>query len=147
MTNSIAEKVETTRPPSILRSIGAVVAGVLVIFVLSIGTDVVMHATGVFPPWFKPMSTSLWLFTTGYRILYGILGGYVTARLAPDRPMGHALVLGAGGVVLSLAGVISTWSAGPEFGPKWYPIALVVTALPCAWLGGRLWVRQSPLVV
>jgi len=25
-----------------------------------------------------------------------------------------------------------------ELGPKWYPIAIVVTALPCAWLGGVL---------
>ncbi len=128
---------------SVLRSVGAVVAGIVVIFVLSLGTDVVMHATGVFPPWFQAMSTPLWFLTLGYRSAFGVIGGYVTARLAPDRPMGHALVLGAVGVVLSLAGVISTWNAGPEFGPKWYPIALVVTALPCAWLGGKLWVRQS----
>lgn len=27
---------------------------------------------------------------------------------------------------------------GPEFGPKWYPILLVITALPCVWAGGML---------
>ena len=32
----------------------------------------------------------------------------------------------------------ATWNKGPEFGPHWYPLALVATALPCAWLGGRL---------
>lgn len=142
MTNPADINVETIRPRSILRSIGAVGAGVVVIFILSLGTDIVMHATGIFPPWFKPMSTPLWLFTTAYRIVFGVLGGYITARLAPDRPMGHALVLGTVGVVLSLAAVISTWNAGPEFGPKWYPIVLVVTALPCAWLGGKLRARQ-----
>jgi len=39
-----------------------------------------------------------------------------------------------GGLVLSLAGAIATM----ELGPDWYPIALVLTALPCAWLGGVL---------
>jgi hypothetical protein len=28
--------------------------------------------------------------------------------------------------------------AKPEPGPLWYPIALAVTGLPCAWLGGVL---------
>jgi len=40
--------------------------------------------------------------------------------------------------VLSLAGAVTTISAG-TFGPAWYPISLVVTALPCAWLGGKLY--------
>lgn len=35
------------RGPNILRSLDAVVAGLLVIFALSLATDVVMHATGV----------------------------------------------------------------------------------------------------
>jgi hypothetical protein len=52
--------------------------------------------------------------------------------------MQHALILGAVGVVLSLIGLLATWNKGPEFGPKWYPLALVVLALPCAWIGGRL---------
>ena len=34
-----------------LKSIGAVLAGFVAVFVLSLGTDVVLHATGVFPPW------------------------------------------------------------------------------------------------
>jgi hypothetical protein len=36
---------------------------------------------------------------------------------------------------------VATWYAGPEFGPRWYPALLVVTALPCvlggAWLHAR----------
>jgi hypothetical protein len=27
-------------------------------------------------------------------------------------------------------------------GPRWFPIALVVSALPCAWLGGLLHRRR-----
>jgi hypothetical protein len=40
-------------------------------------------------------------------------------------------------------GVVATWNKGPEFGPKWYPIALVITALPVTWLGGKLRVATS----
>lgn len=129
---------KTHFPRRILRSIGAVLAGLLAVFVLSLGTDVVMHATGIYPPWLQPMSDSLFLLATAYRIVYGVLGSYIAARLAPDRPMQHALVLGVVGLALSIAGTVATWNAGPELGPKWYPLALVATALPCAWVGGKL---------
>jgi len=121
-----------------LKSIGAVLAGVLAIVVLSIGTDVVLHATGVFPPWFQPMADALFLLATAYRIVYGVAGGYITARLAPDRPMQHALALGAVGAALSIVGAVATWGRGPAFGPAWYPLALVALAMPQCWAGGRL---------
>jgi hypothetical protein len=133
---------ETPRSRRILRRLGAVLAGLLGVIILSLGTDVVMHATGIYPPWFQPMAQALFLVATAYRIVYAIAGSYITARLAPDRPMQHALVLGVVGLALSIAGAVGTWNAGPEFGPKWYPLALVATALPCAWVGGRLRVMQ-----
>jgi hypothetical protein len=36
----------------------------------------------------------------------GIAGSYIAARLAPNRPMGHALVLGAFGLVVSVVGAV-----------------------------------------
>ena len=125
------------------RSIGAVVAGFVVIFVASTAIDQVLHATGVYPPAGQPMSTPLWLLATAYRLVISVAGCYLAARLAPDRPMKHALVLGVIGVCLSLAATVYTWDKGPGFGPKWYPIGLVVTALPSAWLGGWLYLRRS----
>ena len=133
---------ETQRPRRILRRIGAVLAGLLVVVILDTGIDVVLHATGIYPPWFKPMRTSLWLLAIAYRMVDGVVGGYTVARFAPDRPVQHALVLGVIGLVLSIAGVVATWNRGPEFGPKWYPLTLVVIALPCAWIGGKLRARQ-----
>ncbi len=127
------------------RSIGAVFAGLIVIFVLSTAVDVVLHATGVFPPWGKPMSDPLFALATAYRIVISIGGCYLTARLAPGRPMKHALALGVIGVVVSIAATMATWNRGPEFGPKWYPIALVVVAMPCAWIGGKLAERKIPV--
>src|SRR5215216_6602981 len=133
----------TANPPRrIVRTIGAVVAGLLFIVILSVLTDVVMHATGVYPPWFTYMPDSLFLLATAYRSVYSILGSYLTARLAPQRPMLHALILGVVGVVLSIVGALSTWNKGPEFGPKWYPIALIVLSVPLAWIGGQLRVKQ-----
>jgi len=133
---------EVRKPGRMLRRIGAVLAGLIVVVILDVGLDTVMHATGVYPPWFQPMSNSLWLLAIGYRTIDGIIGGYIAAWLAPDRPVVHALVLGIIGIVFSTAGVIATWNKGPEFGPKWYPLTLVGIALPCALIGGLLRKQQ-----
>ena len=125
-----------------LRSIGAVIAGLLFIVILSTLTDVVMHATGIFPPWFTYMDGSLFLLALAYRSLFSVLGCYLTALLAPNRPMLHALILGGIGVVLSTAGAAATWNKGREFGPKWYPIALIIISLPLAWLGAKIRLAQ-----
>jgi hypothetical protein len=129
-----------TYPPSrrVLRRIGAVLAGFFATFILSVATDLALHATGIFPPWGQPMSNALFGLATAYRTIYTVAAGYITARLAPDRPMAHVWALGIIGLVAALAGTVATWNAGPEFGPKWYPLALVVLALPSVWTGGKL---------
>ena len=119
------------------RSVGAVLAGLLTVVVTHTGTDAILHASGVFPAAGQVMTDALFVLATSYRVLFTVLGGYVTARLAPSRPLKHALVLGSIGSVLALAGMLATLGRGPEFGPLWYPLALVVTALPSCWLGGR----------
>jgi hypothetical protein len=126
-----------------MRRIGAVLAGFFAVFVLSVGTDAVLHAAGVFPPQDERMSDGLFLLATSYRVLFTILGGYLAARLAPDAPMRHALLLGVLGAAAAAAGLVATWNAGSEFGPKWYPLALVVTAIPCCWAGGRLFLSRA----
>ena len=129
---------EARKSRRILRRSGAVFAGLVVVGILDVGIDSILHATRVYPPWFHPMNTSLWLLAIGYRTIDGIIGGYTAAWLAPDRPVTHALVLGFIGMVLSTVGVIVTWNKGSEFGPKWYPLTLVAIALPCALVGGQL---------
>lgn len=135
---------ETRAKRNLPRSIGAGFAGLLAIVVLSTATDAALHASGVFPPPGRPMADGLWLLATAYRAVYAIAGCYLAARLAPARPMLHAMVLGFIGVAVSTAGTVVTWGKGPEFGPHWYPISLIVTALPCAWLGGRLHREPAP---
>lgn len=134
--------IETRPARRVLRSIGAVLAGMFVGIVLALGTDEVLHAVGVFPPWGQPVGDKPLLLATAYRIIYGIASCYIIARLAPDRPMQHALAGGVVGLIVSIVGTVVTWNAGPAFGPHWYPLALVVTSLPTAWAGGKLRLMQ-----
>lgn len=121
----------------IVGSVLAVVAGLVFIFATHLGMDEALHVLGVYPPWDQPMyDDKLNLLAFSYRFVFSILGCYVTARLAPRAPMTHALILGAIGAVLATAAAIGT--EGMNLGPRWYPISLAVSALPCAWLGGLL---------
>jgi hypothetical protein len=86
------------------------------------------------------MSGNMLLVATVYRTIYGVVSGYIVARLAPNRPLEHALIGGAIGTLLSIAGAALTWNRG--LGPHWYPVALIFVALPSAWVGGRLRLTQ-----
>jgi len=125
------------------RSVGAVFAGLVFIFASHMGTDAILHATRVFPPVGESMSDGLFTFAFAYRAVFSVIGCYITALLAPWRPMQHALILGFVGVILSAAGAAAAWNAVPPLGPKWYSVLLVVSALPCAWIGGSLREMQS----
>ena len=121
------------------RSIWAIVAGFLVVVVLSIGTDLVLHATHVYPgPQLNDKQSAL---ATAYRTLFAIVGSYFTARLAPHKPMKHALVGAAIGTVIATAGAVATWNK--DLGPHWYPVALILTAFPTAWIGAKIRLAQS----
>ena len=127
-------------PRSIGRSVLALFAGFVAGIVLSLGTDLGLHAVGLWPSLGQPMSGQLLIFATVYRTIYGIIAAYIVARLAPSRPLGHALIGGAIGTVVSIAGAAATWNRG--LGPHWYAIALVFVALPSAWVGGTLRLTQ-----
>ena len=119
------------------RSILAVLAGALTGIILSLCTDALLRASG----WMTaglPASDKKLQLAIIYRTVYGALGAYVAARLAPYRPMTHALVLGAIGCFVSILGTALTWNKGPQYGQHWYPVTLIVLALPTAWCGGKL---------
>lgn len=134
MTAIAAALTETRRPRLALRRTGAVLAGLLAIVVLSTAADAVLHATGVYPPVPERMADELFALATAYRIVFGVAGSWLAARLAPDHPTRHALVLGGIGTVLSVAGAAAMW----EYGPAWYSLAIIAISFPCAWLGARL---------
>lgn len=134
----------TAKPPrSIGRSALGLLAGFVVIVALSIITDMILHAAGVYPPPDQPMrDTGLLALALAYRCVYAVLGCYVAARLAPSAPMRHALILGAIGLVISVAGAFVAISK--DMSPMWYPIALAASTLPCAWIGAKLY-RGGPV--
>jgi len=119
------------------KSIGAVVAGVLTIIVATTAVDILLHVAGFYPPMDQPMDDGHALLASSYRFIFSIAGAYLTARLAPDRPLRHAMILGCVGVVLGLVGAVATWNLG--LGPRWYPLSLVALAVPQCWLGGKLY--------
>lgn len=123
----------------VLKSIWAVLAGMLVNVILSLGTDTLLEATGIFTPHDQGFFTT-WMIVTafGYRLIYTFLGGYVTAWLSPSRPMRHVIYLGAIGTALSIVGIFVAWNLSQH----WYPIALAVTAFPVTWMGGSMRMRR-----
>lgn len=125
------------QPRRVGRSVAAIAAAIALNVVLSLGTDQLFHTLGVYPPWGEPMyDPSLNVLALAYRVVFGIVSGYVGARLAPYAPMRHAATLGGIAVVLSALGVVAALTQ--DLGPAWYPIALAVVAFPSVWLGAVL---------
>ena len=122
---------------NILKSIGAVLAGPVFIFITHSGTDFILESLGIFTPPTQRFDTT-WMVVTAliYRAAFSVAGCYLTAWLAPSKPMLHALILGGIGLVLSTVAAIVTIPM--DLGPAWYPIALAVISLPCGRLGGKL---------
>jgi hypothetical protein len=124
-----------------LKSIGAVLAGLVFIFVTHSATDAILETIGILPKGHLNVEASLILFVLVYRAVFSFAGCYLTARLAPANPMKHSLILGSIGTLLSILGAIAT--ANMNLGPAWYAWALAITALPIAWLAGRLYVSKN----
>lgn len=126
---------------TVWRSTIAVAVGFISVSVLSLATDQLLHVLEVYPPWGEPMwDPGLNLLALTYRIVYTVLGGYITARLAPHAPMRHVFVLGILGLVTGTVGAIAAIRMA-NLGPNWYPIALAISGFPCVWIGGLLYER------
>ncbi|HET7551992.1 MAG TPA: hypothetical protein VFK04_11915 [Gemmatimonadaceae bacterium] len=119
-----------------MRSIGAVAVGFLFIAVLSFGTDILLRVT--FPNDIdvpgEIVSVRVLSLSLTTAALYATVGCYLTARLAPWRPMGHALVLGVLVLVFTVVNADLLWMLAAI----WYKLASLVIVMPCAWLGGWL---------
>ena len=118
------------------RSIFAIVAGFLFIGALAFGADMVVRS--VRPDAFAPDGSTdnipMLIFMLAYVALFAISGCYLAARLAPDRPMRHALILGFLGLIFNIAGTAANW----DHAPVWYHVVALLMVMPYAWLGGML---------
>jgi hypothetical protein len=122
------------------KSIWALIAGFLLLTVLSIGADILLRAffpkafgpSGVVQSWFAAIAT------ISYAAAFGALSSYLTARLAGGRPVMHAMVLG--GIVLFVvaAELAGSWHSAPV----WFNLCFLAIILPSAFLGGFVRARQ-----
>jgi hypothetical protein len=124
------------------KNVGAVIAGFLAVVILSTATDMILETTGIFPSVEEQMKNGpeRWLLATAlfYRSIYTIIGGFITAKLAPSNPIKHVKILAVIGFIAGLIGVFAGW----QFGEQWYPIALAVTGPLFVFLGGKLALRK-----
>ncbi len=133
---------EAIRSQKIGRSVLALLAGFLVNVVLSLATDFALQAVGILPAiGHGQMNDSQSALAAAYRTLFSVISSYFVARLAPYRPLEHALVGAAIGMMLATVGAMATWNKA--LGPHWYPLFLIALALPSGWAGARLWMAQA----
>ena len=122
------------------RSIAAVLAGLCSIFVVLLAVDAMVPI--LFPDAFSGPegggAASVLLLTTTYIAASTVLGGYITARVAPNRPTGHALILGVLVLGLAAAGTALAWASAPV----WHHALTLAFVLPFVWLGGYLRTRR-----
>src|SRR4051812_47908588 len=111
----------------VLRSLGAIVAGFLTVVLFSVATDTILERTGIFPSASAgAYGTSLLALALLYRTIYTILGGFITAYLAPQKPMRLVSILGILGTLAGIGGAVAGWNLSAH----WYPIALALFAFP-----------------
>lgn len=119
-----------------MRSVWAILAGFILIGILNFGTDAIMRAMS---PWAfnaggGSNNLTILLVQMLYSAVYGVVGCYVAARLAPSSPMKHALILGVIGLFVAGAANMMLWGHVPS----WFVIINVLLIMPLAWFGGRL---------
>jgi hypothetical protein len=118
------------------RSIVAVTTGLVLVAGFGLGTDALLRLTA--PGGAAGVTGEVvLLMTAALGALYAVCGCYLAARLAPSRPMLHALGLGL--LVLALA---ATTAAVRDGRPAWHHAVALPLILPAAWFGGRLRERE-----
>jgi hypothetical protein len=125
----------------ILRSILAIVAGFVAIAVFALGADAVVRRA--LPQFFDPGGRSdhagMLVVMIIYSTVFATAGAWLTARLAPGRPLRHALVLGALGLVLAVPVTITHWDTAPV----WFHLTTLALTMPAAWVGGMMVERKA----
>ena len=89
---------ETQRPRRMGRSLGALLTGFVTVVILSLGTDIVLHAISIFPPLGQPMANALLLLATASGTAEAIavlVGAGVCMGIANANLTDLALALGS----------------------------------------------------
>jgi CBS domain containing-hemolysin-like protein len=119
-----------------LRSVLAIGAGFFTTSILSLAGDYALRR--LIPESFAPdggvQGSNVFAVTLVYTALFGVIGGYVAARIAIRSPLLHAAILGGVLLVLSAFSAVFLWSTAPP----WYHWATLAMVLPAALIGGKI---------
>lgn len=127
---------------SVFRSVFAVLAGSIAIGITALGSDYVLGLLipSAFNNQGRMPQSSLLLFMTAYSVVFSVLGGYITARLAAKAPMAHVLALA---ILQLIGGLASAMQMGGSV-PQWFEVLIVTLPLPAILLGGQLHKKPTP---
>lgn len=123
----------------LLKSIGAILAGFLVGVALSYSIDAILRKAEILNDPFTFNPSWLVIVVILYRFASNVIGCYVIAWLAPNKPMKHVIIMGIIGTVLSLTGAATMW----DYAVVWYNIAIILMSIPSAWVGGKLYLTLT----
>ena len=122
------------------RSIGAVAVGFLLAVVLAFGVEFALltlfHREPINDYDRESLLLILLLFTTNTSVA---VGGYTAGVVAGRWPLGHALVLGFLGLLVSFPPTLAQWRNEPV----WYHAAALLLIVPAAAVGGWVCARQQ----
>lgn len=125
---------------TIFKSIGAILSGLLLGAVLSIGTDFLMDKMEIMSMEnFKQTSLFVIFIVMVYRFIFNVIGCYLTAKISPNKPMKHVIIIGIIGTVLSILGSLVMWDKAIPF----YNIGVILISFPSAWIGGKLFIKNQ----
>lgn len=120
------------------RSILAVLAGWGSVGILVVLTDGLLHL--LFPTEYtmgKQPPDYLAAISLLTSTVWSVAGGWVTARIAKNKPWHHILGLIVWGELMGVVSLVMTWG---QIQP-WYQIGLIVAWLPAVVAGG--WIRAG----
>lgn len=128
-----------------LKSIGAVVAGLITISILAGVVSAILTKTGVFPEGKLPLHGSLLVLVSMlvYQAVFYIAGCFVTLKLAPSNPVKHVFILGGIGAVVNLLSGLGLASKEHDGAFVWFYLGLAVLSLLTAWLSVKLFSGQA----
>ena len=119
---------------NVLKSIGVILLAFISITLLSITTDFLLESIGILPDPNKGLfDTRAIILVLAYRGIYTIFAGFIIAKLAPSKPILHAIILGAIGIIITV--LATTEPSFSDKAPLWFGYTMAAITIPCLWLG------------
>jgi hypothetical protein len=118
-----------------IRSIAAVIAGYIV---FGASAQLLFQISGQDPH--APASAGFKIASVIWGVVFALIGGWLTARIAVRRPATHAAILAG---LIALSACVSLVFRGAGDTAVWSQVAAVALMAPAAWIGGAVARKQA----